>query len=106
MVQQALSSIFSWQGLVVMIFMVIIDICWANYNMRSAEKKPGAAAFWSMAIIFAGTLSTQIWLENHWVIFNDAVGAYLGTYWAIWRAKEKERATPAIPVHDYDDVGV
>jgi len=78
---------------------LVVDVFWANYNMRSAEKKPHPAAFWSAMIILAGTFSTQIWLSNHWVVIDGALGAYLGTWWAVTRGRRLEAAQKASNDH-------
>lgn len=89
----AFHGVFSWGGLTVMGITFIVDIFWANYNMTSADKKPLNAAFWSTMIVVGGTFSTQIWLDNKWVLVNSAIGAFIGTYWAVRNGKRKEEAT-------------
>lgn len=85
-------GVFSWGGLAVMGMTFIVDIFWANYNMTSADKKPLNAGFWSTMIVVGGTFSTQIWLDNKWVLVNSAIGAFIGTYWAVRNGKRKEDA--------------
>lgn len=94
---RAFHGVFSWGGLMVMAITLIVDIFWANYNMTSADKKPLKAAFWSTMIVVGGTFSTQIWLDNKWVLVNSAIGAFIGTFWAVWIAKRKEQATGKLP---------
>jgi len=96
----AFHGVFSWGGLIVLCITLIVDIFWANYNMTSADKKPLKAAFWSTMIVVGGTFSTQIWLGNKWVLVNSAIGAFLGTYWAVRNGKRKEDAakTPEDPL--------
>ncbi len=67
---------------------LIVDIFWARYNMASADRRAGAAAIWSALIVLAGTFSTQVWLSNHWVVIDGALGALVGTYYAVkWGKK-------------------
>jgi len=79
---------------------LVVDIFWANYNMRSSEKRPHPAAFWSAMIVLAGTFSTQIWLANHWVVIDGALGAYVGTWWAVRNGKKKEAVQQALDSSD------
>jgi hypothetical protein len=69
---------------------LVVDIFWAKYNMNSADRNAGKAAFWSAMIVLAGTMSTQIWLSNHWVVIDGVLGAFVGTYWAVHNDKKKQ----------------
>lgn len=81
--------------LAVFVLTFLVDVAWANYNMASADKKPFAAAFWSMGIVLTGTFSTQLWLANHWVLVDSAAGAFIGTYVAVARARYSAASSSA-----------
>lgn len=81
--------------LAVFLLTLLVDICWANYTMRTADQLPAKAALWSMMIVLVGTISTQIWLTNHWVLLDSAAGAFVGTYIAVNRARYSAASSSA-----------
>jgi hypothetical protein len=80
---------------VVFVLTFVVDVCWANYNMTSADKLPAKAALWSMMIVLTGTFSTQLWLANHWVLIDSAAGAFVGTYITVNRARYSAASSSA-----------
>jgi hypothetical protein len=70
----------------------ITEWCWARYNIASAARIPLASALWSAGIVLIGTLSTQVWLTNHWTVISSVSASLIGTYCAIKWGKEKEDA--------------
>lgn len=67
---------------------LLVAVFWARYNMATADRRAVAAGTWSAAIVLGGTLSVQLWLDNHWVVIDSAVADFLGTWGAIkWGKK-------------------
>jgi len=62
--------------------------CWARYNIASGERRPMPSALWSAGIVLIGTLSTQVWLDNHWTVISSVLASLIGTYYAVrWGKK-------------------
>jgi hypothetical protein len=63
--------------------MLLLDYCWAVYNISSAEKRDFKAAFFSGLIVVFGAFLTLALVDNYWVIIPEILGAYAGTFIAV-----------------------
>jgi hypothetical protein len=63
------------------------DFAWTKYNMHSAAKHAHRAAAWSATIILFGAINVMSYTANHWLVIPALLGAYVGTYLAIWWEK-------------------
>lgn len=71
-------------GALTFILTLLADVCWTQYNMRSAEKRAHPAAFWSALIVAVGGLNVLLYTTSHWLLIPAILGAYLGTWVTIW----------------------
>lgn len=93
-------QVIAAQHVAVFTLVFITDIFWARYNIASSGRHPWPAALWSAGIVLVGTFSTQIWLNNHWVLVSSALGALVGTYYAVRWGKKEESAPTVAPLSD------
>lgn len=68
-----------------------LDFVWTKYIARVGDKKPHAAAFWSMSMIPLGAVNVLGYTTHWWLIFPAMLGAYLSTWWAVQRDVPKVR---------------
>lgn len=61
----ALVGALSWDWITVFLAMVAVDFAWTKYNMACAARKP------------------------HTLLLPAALGAYLDTWYAVWRERAK-----------------
>lgn len=71
--------------LLVFLSMFAADFAWTKYNMESAAKHPHRAAFWSMLIVAFGAFNIVSYTTNRWLLIPALLGAYAGTWYAVWR---------------------
>lgn len=62
-----------------------LDFVWTKYIARVGDKKPHAAAFWSMSMIPLGAVNVLGYTTHWWLVFPAMLGAYLSTWWAVQR---------------------
>lgn len=78
----------AWPFAAVFCMTFLTEVCWARYNIASADRRAVAGALWSAGIVLVGTLSTQVWLTNHWTIVSSVLASLIGTYVGIkWGKK-------------------
>lgn len=70
---------------------LLADFAWTKYNMESAAKRPHPAAFWSTLIILFGAFNIVSYTTNHWLLIPAALGAYAGTWIAVWRESKSKQ---------------
>jgi hypothetical protein len=85
----ALVGALSWDWITVFLAMVAVDFAWTKYNMACAARKPHQAALWSSAIILLGAFTVVSYTQDHTLLLPAALGAYLGTWYAVWRERAK-----------------
>lgn len=71
--------------LVVFLATMGADYAWTKYIAAAAAKHPHKAAAWSAAIILVGAVNIISYTQNHWLIIPAVLGAYAGTWLAVWR---------------------
>lgn len=76
-------------SLAVFVATVAVDYAWSAYMMAAAEKQPHKAAFWSLMIVLLGAFSFLSYVDNRWLLIPAAAGAYVGTWFAVWRERRK-----------------
>lgn len=69
--------------LIVFLATVAVDFAWTNYIAAAAEKVAHRAAAWSSLIILFGAVNIVAYSQDHWTILPAALGAYVGTWFAI-----------------------
>jgi len=70
---------------------VLIDIVWTKYIAEVGAKRAAHAAFWSALIIAIGAFTTLSYVEDRTTLIPAIVGAFVGTYLAVWFDKRKEQ---------------
>lgn len=75
------------EALVVFFSMVAVDYAWAKYMMEAAAKRPHRAALWSAVIVALGAITVLAYTHNPALLGVAVVGAYAGTFIAVWREK-------------------
>lgn len=80
---------------------VASDYAWTRYIAKAAEKQAHAAARWSVAIVGCSAFSVMSYTQDHRLIVPVLLGAYAGTWLAVWRDRPvntKEDVIALIPV--------
>jgi lipid-A-disaccharide synthase-like uncharacterized protein len=73
--------------LLVFVAMFAMDFVWARYTHAIAEHRAMPASFWAVAILgFSGYVTTS-YVKDPWMLIPAGVGAFMGTWAAIWWAK-------------------
>ncbi len=73
----------------VMVSAIMADICWTKYMLGVSEKAPFKAAFWSAMIIAIGGFMVISYTQNHLLVVAAMLGAFIGTFLAVYREKQK-----------------
>jgi hypothetical protein len=74
----------------VMCAMIVVDWCWAKYMKAAADKNAVWAAFWSASLIVISAFSVTQYIENHTMVLAAAIGAWIGTFYAVKHGEEKK----------------
>jgi len=60
------------------------DYCWARWVLSCHEKRPFAAANWSLLIFTTSITYVYFIAEGHWYLLGGyIVGSYIGTFMAV-----------------------
>jgi hypothetical protein len=68
---------------------LLVDVAWTRYIAEAAAKRAMPAALWSAGIIACGGFNVVAYTSNHWLIIPAILGAFVGTYFAVWRDQQK-----------------
>jgi hypothetical protein len=68
---------------------IAVDFAWSKYMLEAAAKRPHHAAAWAVAILLLGSISVLVYIGDRWTLLPMAAGSYVGTYWAVKRAKKE-----------------
>lgn len=72
----------------VFVFMVLVDIVWAEYTKAVTASRPFVAGIWTMGIIVFGAFPTIAYVNDHTMLIPAALGGFCGTYLSIWRTSK------------------
>jgi hypothetical protein len=89
----------------IMVFLATLaaDFCWTKYNIHSAAKHPHRAALWSGLIVAFGAVSFLSYVDDHRLTVAAILGAYVGTWLAVWREVRKDKLPDEV-VKDHVDL--
>lgn len=76
-----------WMYLLVFGSTVLCDVAWTKYMLAVADKRPTASGLWSAGIVLFGAFNIVTYVHNHWALIPAALGAFLGTWLTVRRAK-------------------
>lgn len=79
-----------WNMLFVCISTLLVDIVWAYYFIKIAQKNPHQSAFLSILIALTSAYVTISYVANPYFLIPVAIGAYIGTYFAVKRHKNSK----------------
>lgn len=71
-------------------FAFISDIFWALYISRTGDKKPLSSAVYATLLLGFAMANTATWLNDKRFVVPIILGAFAGTYLAVWREKHKK----------------
>lgn len=71
----------------VFLLMALLDIVWVKCIWAVDESTPSVAAAWSTAFYVISTLVVLDVVKQSWLIVPAAAGAFVGTYWVVWRKR-------------------
>ena len=63
--------------------MFACDACWAFWSMKVQQRKAFAASAWALFLFLTSAVATISYVENKWLLIPAALGAFLGTFFAI-----------------------
>lgn len=72
--------------ILVFVSTTLADVAWTKYTLAVAEKRATRAAGWSAAIVLFGAFNIVTYVGDHWALIPAALGAFVGTLWAVRRA--------------------
>lgn len=75
--------------ILVIISMALCDMCWAKYTIYVTEKKAVKSAIWSVLIMVCGMVTVIGYMEDKRLIPAALIGAFIGTYLTVKKAKCK-----------------
>lgn len=81
-----------WNIVFVFLSTLLVDIVWAYYFIKIAQKKPHQAGILSILIALTSAYVTISYVLNPYFLIPVAIGAYIGTYLAVKRHKKSEDA--------------
>lgn len=64
--------------------MVMLDFVWAYYTMYTSSRNALGASFSATGIMIITSVVTILYVNNHYLIPIVGIGAFIGTYTAIW----------------------
>lgn len=70
---------------------LVVDWAWAVYILATAEKKPFRAGGLSAFIVLLAGTNTLLYMHDKRTIAVAALGAFLGTYVTVNRARKHTR---------------
>lgn len=76
--------------LFVFVSTLLVDIIWAYYFIKIAEKQPFQAGILSIGIALTSAYVTISYVHNPLFLIPVSIGAYLGTYYAVKRHKKTD----------------
>lgn len=76
------------QVVVAFFALVATDIFWAQYVRKVADKLPLASSIWAVALFGSGAVAVIGYTANPWLVLPSAIGAFVGTYVAVWYEKK------------------
>lgn len=85
---------FILQFLFVILAVAFADVCWTMYFINTEARKPFLASTWSAMIMLASTVVTRIYVSEEKFIIAAVIGAFLGTFGAVYWKKWKESKPP------------
>jgi hypothetical protein len=71
----------------VMFLMILVDACWAKYTLAMQRKDAMLSGLWSVGIMLCGALVTVNYVGDKTLIVAAAIGAFIGTYFAVKHSK-------------------
>ena len=74
----------------VFLAMMITDIMWAKYTLAVAFLNPFLAGIYSAVIILMGAVTVVAYVEDRYMLIPAMLGAFVGTYYTIKRARDYE----------------
>lgn len=76
--------------LISFLFGATTDYIWCKWMDNVTNKNPFYAANWSVLIIIIGLAYTKIIIDGQWMaVITYINGAYLGTYYAVYKSRSK-----------------
>lgn len=69
---------------------LLVDIIWAYYFIKIAQKEPVKAGILSIGIALTSAYITISYVHNPLFLIPVSIGAYLGTYYAVTKHKETD----------------
>jgi hypothetical protein len=78
-----------WWAIAIFIAAFVVDIVWVFYIRGIARLKTLVAASWAAVLALIGCFMVVSYVENPFYIIPVALGAFFGTYLAIWYERGK-----------------
>lgn len=74
------------KALGVFLAVAVADWLWSRYILHAAARRAGAASLYSGGIVLVGGVTTLAYVADPRYLVPAAMGAVVGTYWAVKRA--------------------
>jgi hypothetical protein len=67
-----------------------LDFIWTRYISTVAAKQPAQAAFWSAGTIVLSGVAAVEYVQAPWLLIPAGIGAYLATWIAVSRERNRD----------------
>ena len=74
---------FGFKCATVFVAMVVLDVVFAMYTLRVAERDVLEASFWAATIQLANAFVVVAYVKDRRMAIPCALGAFVGTYFAL-----------------------
>jgi hypothetical protein len=71
---------------------VLLDILWAQYILHTSKSKALQASLYASVLYVLGGFTVMNYVSNHWLLIPASVGAFVGTYLALWWENRNDRS--------------
>lgn len=72
------------QSIIAFTAVFLTDICWVLYIRRVKDGNPLKSAGWAAVLFSMGAVAVISYTQNPLLVIPSVVGAFLGTYVAVW----------------------
>jgi hypothetical protein len=67
---------------------LLADIAWTRYTLAVGARAAVTAGIWSTLIVLFGAFNITAYVTDSRAIIPAALGAFVGTWWAVWNDKK------------------
>jgi hypothetical protein len=81
---------FALQVIIAFLAWFATDVCWAFYVNKVKDGDQFKSAVWAVFLFLTAAAGTISYVSNAWLLIPAALGAFSGTYFAVWWEKTRK----------------